>query len=203
MIRINLLKEEPKAPIIREEKEEVIKERKPFPMTSLIGLFFIVAVALGYLQLNSIKKERNLLNAAEEEKNKLKDVLSKLETVQGQKDLIMRKIELINQLRAQQGIAVTVLDEVSKQIPQWVWLTEISFSRQQIQIRGRATDNSMIADYIYNLETSAYFTEVDLKSTTRRQVRGGNEYFDFSLSATYVVPPPTLPLTKVGQKGAN
>lgn len=200
MIRINLLKEEPKAPVVKEE--EVVKERKPFPMTSLIGLFVIVAIALGYLQLNAIKKEKNLLAVAEEEKNKLKDVLTKLETVRGQQDLIMRKIELINQLKAQQGIAVTVLDEISKQIPQWVWLTEVSFSRQQIQIRGRATNNSMIADYIYNLETSPYFSNVDLKSTNRRQARG-NEYFDFSLSAAYVIPPQPQPLTKVGQKGDN
>lgn len=201
MIRINLLKEEPKAPIIKEE-EEVVKERKPFPMTSLIGLFVIVAIALGYLQFNAIKKERNLLSVAEEEKNKLKDVLSKLETVQGQQELILRKIELINQLKAQQGIAVSILDEISKQIPDWVWLTEVNFSRNQIQIRGRSTDNSMIADYIYNLETSPYFSNVDLKSTTRRQARG-NEYFDFSLSAIYVVPPVPPPPAKAAQKGAN
>jgi len=200
MIRINLLKEEPKAPIVREE--EVVRERKPFPMTSLLGLFVVVAIALGYFQFNTIKKEKNFLNAAEEEKNKLKDVLSKLETVQGQQALILKKIELINQLKSQQGIAVSILDEISKQIPQWVWLTEVTFSRQQIQIRGRATDNSMIADYIYNLETSPYFTNVDLKSTTRRQARN-NEYFDFSLSATVVVPQAPLPPTKVEQKGAN
>jgi Tfp pilus assembly protein PilN len=201
MIRINLLKEEPKAPIVR-EAEGVVKERKPFPMTSLIGLFVIVAIALGYLQLNAIKKERNLLNVAEEEKNKLKDVLSKLETVQAQQELILRKIELINQLKGQQGIAVNILDEISKQIPQWVWLTEVSFSRQQIQLRGRATDNSLIAEYIYNLETSPYFTNVDLKSTTRRQTRG-SEYFDFSLSAAYVFPQVPQPLTKAEQKGVN
>ncbi len=201
MIRINLLKEEPKAPIITKE-EEVVKERKPFPMTSLIGLFVIVAIALGYLQLNAIKKERNLLNVAETEKNKLKDVLTKLETVQAQQDLIFRKIELINQLKAKQGIAVSILDEISKQIPQWVWLTEVSFSRQQIQIRGRATDNSVIADYVYNLETSPYFTNVDLKSTTRRTTRN-NEYFDFSLSAAYVAPQISQPLTKAAQKGVN
>jgi type IV pilus assembly protein PilN len=201
MIRINLLKEEPKAPIVKEE-EEVGRERKPFPMTSLLGLFVIVAVALGYLQFNALKKERNLLNAAEEEKNKLKDVLSKLDTVQGQQELILRKIDLINQLKAQQGIAVSILDEISKQIPQWVWLTEVTFSRQQIQVRGRATDNSMISDYIYNLETSPYFTNVDLKSTTRRQARG-NEYYDFSLSAMYVIPQSPQPPAKVGQKGVN
>jgi type IV pilus assembly protein PilN len=200
MIRINLLKEEPKAPIVKEE--EAVRERKPFPMTSLLGLFVVVAIALGYFQFNTIKKEKNLLSAAEEEKNKLKDVLSKLETVQGQQELILRKIDLINQLKAQQGTAVSILDEISKQIPQWVWLTEVTFSRQQIQIRGRATDNNLISDYIYNLETSPYFTNVDLKSTNRRQARN-NEYFDFSLSAMYVVPQPPQPPTKVEQKGAN
>lgn len=200
MIRINLLKEEPKAPIAKEE--EAVKERKPFPMTSLLGLFVIVVIALGYLQLNATNKEKNLLGIAEEEKNKLKDVLSKLETVQGQQELILRKIDLINQLKSQQGIAVSILDEISKQIPPRVWLTEVSFSRQQVQIRGRATDNNMIADYTFNLETSPYFTNVDLKSTTRRQARG-NEYFDFSLSVMYIVPQPPQPPTKVEQKGDN
>lgn len=200
MIRINLLKEEPRAPVVREE--EVIKERKPFPMTSLVGLFVIIAIAVGFLQFNAIKKEKNLLGIAEEEKNKLKDVLVKLETVQEQQDLILRKIDLINQLKAQQGIAVSILDEISERIPYWVWLTEVTFSKRQIQIRGRATDNNLIADYIYSLETSPYFTNVDLKSTTRRQVRG-NEYFDFSLSAMYVVPQISPPLSKAEQKGAN
>jgi Tfp pilus assembly protein PilN len=201
MIRINLLKEEPTGPVIA-EKEEVIKEKKPFPMSSLIGLFIVAAFALGFLQFNAIKKEKALLNEVQEEKEKLKDVLVKLERVQEQQDLIIRKIDLINQLKSQQGIAVSILDELSKPIPYWVWLTEVSFSKQQIQVRGRATDNNLIADYIYSLETSPYFSNVDLKSSNRRQARG-NEYFDFALSARYVAIQPPQPVTKVGQKGAN
>ncbi len=201
MIRINLLKEEPTAPAIA-EKEEFIKEKKPFPMTSLLGLFIVAAFALGFLQFNAIKKERTLLNEVQEEKEKLKDVLVKLERVQEQQDLMWRKIDLINQLKSQQGVAVSILDELSKPLPYWVWLTEVNFSNQQIQVRGRATDNNLIADYIYSLETSPYFSNVDLKNSTRRQV-GGNEFFDFALSARYVVSPSSQPSTKIGQKGAN
>lgn len=201
MIRINLLKEEPTGPIIA-EREEVVKEKKPFPMTMLLVVFIVAAFALGFLQFSNIKKEKNLLNEVQEEKDKLKDVLVKLEKVQEQQDLIMRKIDLINQLKSQQGVAVSILDELSKPIPYWVWLTEVSFSKQQIQVRGRATDNTQISDYIYSLETSPYFSDVDLKSSTRRQVRG-NEYFDFALSAKYVVLQPPQPSTKVGQKGDN
>lgn len=201
MIRINLLKEEPTGPVIT-AKEEVIKEKKPFPMTSLIGLFVVAAFALGFLQFNAIKKEKTLLNEVQDEKEKLKDVLVKLERVQEQQDLIMRKIDLINQLKSQQGVAVSILDELSKNIPYWVWLTEVSFSKQQVRIRGRAIDNNLIADYIYNLETSPHFQNVNLASSTRRQVRG-NEFLDFALTAMYVFTQPPQPVTKSGQKGAN
>lgn len=197
MIHINLLKEEPKAPAVK--KEEVIKERKPFPMSSLLVLFIVGAVALGFLQFNALKKERNLLNAAEEEKNKLKDVVNKLAQVREQQDLIMRKIDLINLLKSQQGDAVIILDELSKNIPYWVWLTEVTYSQQQVRLRGRAVDNNLIADYVYNLETSPYFSNVDLQDTTRRQVRG-NEYLDFSLTARFDVAEPQLPAAKVQQK---
>jgi type IV pilus assembly protein PilN len=197
MIRINLLKEEPKVPVAR---EEAVKERKPIPMTSLLGLFVVIAVAIGFLQFNALKKERNLLNMVEGEKNKLKDVVSKLETVKGQQALIVRKIDLINQLKSKQGIAVGIMDEISKHIPYWIWLTEVTCSRQTIQIRGRAIDNNLISDYIFKLETSPYFTNVELKSSTRRQAKG-NEYYDFSLSATLVSPEISAPPPEPEQKG--
>ena len=199
MIRINLLKEEPKAPTAPKEAE-VVKERKPFPMTSLLGLFFVIAVAVGFLQFNALKKEKTLLNVAQEEKNKLRDVTSKLQTVREQQNLIVRKISLINLLKSQQGVAVSIMDELSKHIPYWVWLTEVNFSRQQVQIRGRAVDNNLIADYIYSLETSPYFHSVNLQSSTRRSGRG-NEYNDFSLTATYIIPQISQPSTKVQEKG--
>lgn len=171
-------------------------------MTSLIGLFIVAAFALGFLQFNAIKKEKTLLTAVQDEKEKLKDVLVKLERVQEQQDLIMRKIDLINQLKSQQGVAVSILDELSKNIPYWVWLTEVSFSKQQVQIRGRAIDLNLISDYIYNLETSPHFQNVDLASSNRRQVRG-NEFLDFAITARYMVIQPPQPVTKIGQKGAN
>ncbi|MBA7619298.1 hypothetical protein ES703_26636 [subsurface metagenome] len=199
MIRINLLKEEPKVPTAPKEAEGV-KERKPFPMTSLLGLFFVIAVAVGFLQFNALKKEKTLLDAEQEKKNKLRDVTSKLQTVRDQQVLIVRKISLINLLKSQQGVAVNIMDELSKHIPYWLWLTEVNFSKQQVQIRGRAVDNNLIADYIYSLETSPYFQNVNLRSSTRRQGRG-NEYFDFALNATYISPQISQPSIKAQEKG--
>ena len=198
MIRINLLKEEPKAPIAR---KAVIKEKKPIPMSFLLGLFVIAAVAVGFFQFNALRKERNLLNEVEEEKNKLKDVVSKLETVKAQQAMIVRKIDLINQLKSQQGVAVDIMDELSKHIPYWVWLTEVTYSMQSLQIRGTAIDNNLISDYIYNLETSPYFSNVELQSSTRREARDGSDFYNFSMTAKLVSPMTATPSTKPEQKG--
>lgn len=181
MIRINLIKIERKAPI----PEEVEKEKKPVPTTLIIGLFIVAAAALFFQQRSAISKQRTLLDAAQQEKAKLKDVEVKLEQVKNNKDLIVKKIDLISQLKSHQGVPVTIMDELSKNIPYWVWLTEVSYDKQRLQIKGRAMSNDMIADYIYNLETSLYFNNVNLISSTQRSLRG-NQFLDFSLTARYV-----------------
>lgn len=196
MIHINLLKAEPTPPLV--PTEEVVKEKKPIPITSLLGLFLVVVIAVGFLQYNSIRKERNLLNAVEEEKAKLKDVDMKLQQVKDQRALILRKINLINELKSHQGIAVSIMDELSKHIPYWIWLTETTYSRDMIQIRGRAMSNNLIADYIYALETSPYFSNVNLISSTQREMRG-DQYHEFSLTARFINPEQPMPSPEGGQ----
>ena len=195
MIRINLLKEEPTAPAIA-EKEEVIKEKKPFPMTSLLGLFIVAAFALGFLQVKAIKKEKTRLNEVQEEKEKLKDVLVKLERVQEQQDLIIRKIDLINQLKSQQGVAVSILDELSKNIPYWVWLTEASFNKKTLFLKGKALSNNLIADYTSNLEKSPFFKNINFISSAQKKQKD-SKYFEFSLTTQFV--PPSPPKAVIGE----
>lgn len=196
MIHINLLKAEPAPPPI--PTEEVVKEKKPIPITSLFGLFLIVIIAVGFLQFNAIRKERKLLDVVLEEKAKLKDVDMKLQQVKGQRAIILRKINLINELKSHQGIAVSIMDELSKHIPYWIWLTEVNYDRDAIQIRGRAMSNNLIADYIYALETSPYFNNVNLISSTQRETRG-NQYHEFSLTARFAVLGELLPSPEGGQ----
>ena len=196
MIHINLLKAEPAPPPI--PTEEVVKEKKPVPITSLLGLFLVVIIAVGFLQFNAIRKERRLLDVVMEEKAKLKDVDMKLQQVKGQRAIILRKINLINELKSHQGIAVSIMDELSKHIPYWIWLTEVNYDRDTIQIRGRAMSNNLIADYIYALETSPYFNNVNLISSTQREARG-NQYHEFSLTVRFTVQGEFLPSPQGGQ----
>jgi type IV pilus assembly protein PilN len=190
MIRINLLKPEKKE--IREEPTGLapeIREKRRTPIASLIILLAIAAVAaLYFLQNKAIQTESDRLNIAQEEKKQLQYVLAALEKLEAQKNTLMRKINLINQLKARQDIAVRTLDELSKNIPGWVWLTETSYDALEITIKGRALSNNLIADYVYSLENSPRLSNVKIVSINQRSTQGSNIYLDFSLTATYDLP---------------
>jgi Tfp pilus assembly protein PilN len=191
MIRINLLKPEKKE--ISEEPTGLapeIKEKKGTPIASLLILLAIGAAAVLYfMQNNAIKTEEDKLRVAQEEKQQLQYVLAALERLEKQKSTLERKINLINHLKAQQEIAVRTMDEMSKNLPGWVWLTETTYEAQSITIKGRALSNNLIADYVYNLENSPHLSNVKIESINQRsQAQSGNQYLEFSLTATYDLP---------------
>lgn len=190
MIRINLLKPEKKE--IREEPYGLapeIKEKRRTPIASLLILLAIGAVAVLYfLQDKAIKTERDLLSVAQEEKKQLQYVLVALEKLEEQKSILTRKINLINDLKARQEIAVRTMDELSKNLPGWVWLTETSYEALEITIKGRALSNNLIADYVYNLENSPHLSNVKIESINQRSQQSSSLYLEFSLTATYDLP---------------
>jgi Tfp pilus assembly protein PilN len=202
MIRINLLKPERKD--IRETPvapTPEFKEKRRQPLAAIIVLLALVAiVALFFYQKDALTKENNLLSVAQAEKKNLQDVVVKLEELEQQRNLFERKIRVITQLQSRQENAVIIMDELSKQLPNWIWLTELSFSTQEIQVKGRAVSNNLIADYIFNLEENPYFRNVNLISSQQRRVRN-NQYLEFVLTAIFVGPSHTSPVSEEPTEG--
>lgn len=190
MIRVNLLKPEQKD--IREvliSPSPHVQEKKKQQKTVLIFLLVFMAIILVYfIQDKNLKKEQSLLNTAIEEKKTFQDVAQLLVQVEEQKSLLERKINLINSLTSHQHVAVNIMDELSLNIPDWVWLVEAGYDQNEVRIKGKALSNTLIADYIFNLESSPSFASVNLISSTQQRI-GGDEFLEFSLTARYVLPP--------------
>lgn len=212
MIRINLLKSEQKKVLKATEAQEtsfqtqefVEKEaKKPFEFNyNLIFLLVIIAIAaLFYTQRKSIDKEKILFQAAQNEKSQLQNVVKTLDQLEQQIALLEKKITLITQLKSRQGAAVWILDALSRNIPEWVWLIEASYKGTSISIKGKAINNSLIADFLSNLENSPIFENVELKNSIQKK-SGSNLYYDFSLTTRYVKPR-TAAGTKDLTKGEN
>lgn len=193
MIRINLFKPEKKDIILTPAletpgKEPTVETPRKSSTPSLIMLLAVVAIAAAALmQQRATSRERKLLSLAENDKRKLSNVLTKLEQLEAQKSVVEKKIGLINQLKSQREIAVRIMNELSRSLPDWVWLTEVNFETQVLRMRGRAISNTMIAEYIAKLEQSGMFGSVNLIDITQKTQRN-EPFLEFNLNATYGVP---------------
>ncbi|MBN1271808.1 MAG: PilN domain-containing protein [Candidatus Aminicenantes bacterium] len=209
MIRINLLqpdkrelKPTPEAAAPKKKKRKAEKKATTMraPSPSLILLLFVAVIAvLVFMQMNAIKKENSLKEQAESEKASLRNVEQKLNQVRTQKGILEQKKHLIKTLESRQTAAVDILDELSKEIPEWVWLTGLSYNQGVIVINGRATSYEMIAEYISRLEKNSYFANVNLVSSQER-IQRNDRYLEFTLTTVYIspypVPPPLAPPEK-------
>jgi type IV pilus assembly protein PilN len=214
MIKINLLRPEGKelketTPPAEEEvkfKEKKVKERKGLDITKLVIPLAIVLVALLFFtQRTAFNRERSLLEEARAEKKKLDYVSVKLKQLQQQKAIYEKKINLIERQKLRQGISVRIMDELSKNLPEWVWLTEATYDKTIVRIKGKALSNNLIADYISSLEESDLFVEVNLLSSTQKRIKN-DDILEFSMNARHaplIVAPPPGPAAKTPPKGGK
>ncbi|OGD15927.1 MAG: hypothetical protein A2W20_08120 [Candidatus Aminicenantes bacterium RBG_16_66_30] len=195
MIRINLLKPETKD-IGQQATTPGITEEAAKKGPNIGNLIFLVLViglgAFYFFQQKAFRRENALLATARQEKSQLQYVEAKLEEQRKARESLDRKITLIESLNAQRDMAPRLMDELSRRLPEWVWLNEVVFDEKGIQIKGRALSNNLVADYISGLESSAQIMNVNLVSSTQKTTQG-DQYLEFTLRAVLEKKPEPVP----------
>jgi type IV pilus assembly protein PilN len=169
MIRINLLPTK--------------KTRKPMTLqlgvrsNFLLGLGVIIAVllleGLTYYWLDSsIRNLESQKLTAERELVVLKKKVQEVENYEKDKKTFEDRIEIIQKLKKNQRGPVKILDQVSHELPEGVWLTNLSQAGQNISLDGIATTNESLVRYVNNLKRTRLFTDVQLIES--RQATEGN-----------------------------
>lgn len=163
MIKINLLVEAraekaPKAPLISLGTASINN-------FIIIGL---IAIAGGFVGIKwyNLNSQVNALNRDIEinrrEYERLKPIIAEVEAFKKKNAELKHKIEVIEQLKANQYGPVRIMDEVSKAVPDLVWLTSMSLSGNLLTVRGQALNENAIANFISNLGASPFFAEPTL-----------------------------------------
>jgi len=97
--------------------------------------------------------------------------------------------ELSRKLGATAGLSRTawsnVLKRIGNDVPEGLWLRGVSSSDaegggKRIRVLGSAAANRAVADFIFTLENSGYFSNVTLAYTQKRDLEGAHVY-DFEL----------------------
>jgi type IV pilus assembly protein PilN len=169
VIKINLLADD-KAKAKRAKSPTLRAEGGGRPGQNLLlaGILVLsLAGAAGWWWSLSGQVERWKVKHAEADKEleHLAEVRKKGEEYKARKELLARKIELITELKKRQTLPVHILDQVSRNLPEFLWLESMSASQNKITLSGRATTYNAVTNFYNNLTRSGYFEGVDLGRT--------------------------------------
>jgi type IV pilus assembly protein PilN len=210
MAKINLL---------AEGKRPVVARRGRTPLAAagggdlanyllIAGVVLGIVVFLGWLLLlnHKLAAKDKEITAAQKEVDELQLVIKEVEAYKVKKAELERKITVINELKDNQRGPVQIMDEVSKAVPELLWLTGMDVTNNSIQIRGSAFNMSAVANFIDNLDRVEAFQEPVLQDATQRQGRGiRTEVYDFRLAFGYSFkkPQPAAAGQETGAPGAT
>ena len=99
------------------------------------------------------------------------------------------KLDVIKGLDRARSGPVRIMDELSKNTPDRLWLTGISTQGVQITVEGDSLDTGVVADFLRSLNASPYFTEVDLERTSSGAQVEGVKLVHFIITAALVADP--------------
>lgn len=158
MIKINLLKP---------ERAKRTKKRGSLePQMIWIGLGSVVLIIAWYIGWSLLNKKVERLQAEEThlstELASLKAQVKEVENFEEDRKKVKEKIQIIQQLRKNQAIPVYLLDEISKRLPNRVWLVSLSEQDGTINLSGKAITNNEIVDFIDNLKNVSSFKNVQI-----------------------------------------
>jgi Tfp pilus assembly protein PilN len=172
MIRVNLLA--PERPTGAKKKAAVPVGGGGAPggfqayllLTLFVGGAAFLCAAGWWLKTTQIRDlDREIANLRKREQD-LKAIKVQVDQFQAKKTLLENKVNLIERLKAEQKGPVHMLDEISKALPDFVWLTDMNQSGVAITFKGQSNSLTAVADFISNLQRSGWFPQVDLTGST-------------------------------------
>lgn len=185
MIRINLLgAREPSAGAID------LAPSAPSEKKGLIVAVLIFGAALGvcgyfYLSAkNAIGALDEEINQLQQEKARLQAIIARVNEFEKKLQELEKREQLIETLKREREGPVRMLDDLSADLPDFVWLTSLTQGANSVTVNGMASSYVSIADYIQRLEASDIFQNVELIDARQ----GREEFTSFQLRTQMVTP---------------
>ncbi len=194
MIRINLLAVE----------RERVKKRATFQLAEKVTvacslILVATAVFVGWWYWTLSRQAADLdrdIEAATTETARLRVIIQRVQQAEQHRAQLEQRVTLIEQLRRAQSAPVHLLDEISRNLPDTLWLTSLQQKGSDVTLEGRCMQLKAVSDLVANLQSSPYFKRpVDNVTTdTERNDAEKTDLVKFTLKVQYAPPGMTAPL---------
>jgi len=194
MIRINLLAIErdraKRRPTAAATGPQATQQR----ITLLCSLILVLtALGVGWwywsLKVQSDRIEEDIVTS-QKETARLRTLIQQVQTNDARRAQLQERVELIEELRKGREGAVRMLDEISRSLPDMLWLTEVKQQGADLTITGRCLSLTALSDFVDNLKLGGYFKPVEILDSQVEGTppAGGSALTRFSIKATFVTP---------------
>ena len=184
MIRINLLAER------KQKKQKKVdlpfgETKKALPFPALLAIvtgvtILVVALVVVFLKMKvtELQTEYTSNQAKIAEYKKKIDEVKKYEVLN---KAIQQKSDLIETLKKNQSVPVRLLDDISKLLPDGIWLSAVAFNNPQVTIEGVGYTNIDVVTFVDNLKKSPAYSDIYLEETKQGTV-DKTEVYNFKLN---------------------
>jgi len=182
MARINLL---PWREELRAERQQIFIIHTGIAVAA--AAIAVIATNTYVARLTDQQIERN--NFLKSEIAKVELEIKEIESLQEQKERLLKRTEVIEQLQQTRAIQVHLFDEMVDATPQGVYLLEIKGKGTELEIRGVSESSGAVSDFMRRIEASAYMGNPRLVIIENKD-RGKEKRREFTLKAAITPPAP-------------
>ena len=181
MTKINLL---PWREELRKKKQKELINA--LMLATLIGILSVILTHSYIEQLKIYQNQRNQL--LQNEITLLDKKIVEIKDIEAKKKQLQTKIKLIEQLQESRHQAVHLLDEISKIMPEGVFLTKLTQSGHELTFEGKSESNAQISALMRAIEASLWLQKptllvIKLPDKTSNNKIGTESLSDFNLHA--------------------
>jgi type IV pilus assembly protein PilN len=189
MIRINLLARD-KARVAR--AKPVFKAGQQITVACTL-ILLVAALGIGWTYWSLRKDSARLdedLAAARQEYASQQSLIAQVQQYETRKAQLEQRVTLIEQLRRGQSGPVHMLDQLSRALPDMLWLTELKQTGPELIISGRCTVFTSLSDLVGNMEGTGWFKKpVEIMdSQVEKSTTTGVEVIKFTVRAQFAPP---------------
>jgi type IV pilus assembly protein PilN len=191
MIRINLLAVERDRAKRRPLSGLQATQQRITLACSLILVLTGLGIGWWYWTLDKQTKRLDQdIATGQREAERLRTLIVQVKQFETRKAQLEERVQLIEELRKGQAGPVKLVDEISRSLPDLLWLGQIKQAGQELTITGKCTAMTALSDFVGNLELGGVFKPVEIieSKADAQRAPGGVEVISFTVKATVAAP---------------
>jgi type IV pilus assembly protein PilN len=189
-------------------RDEERKERKLKFLVALGGALIAACLTafIGYLMMDSmVSAQESRTERLKTEIAELDKQIEKINSLEADKARFIARMDVIEKLQRSRPEIVHIFDEISKQIPDGVYLTAITQQGRRLKFEGVAQSSTRVSNFMRNIDGNTYLTKPELEVVeTKKENTAGATFIlwaDLTGAAPDAEAADTKPKHRVAQGG--